>query len=311
MIGQQYIGVDIGGTSTKIGLVDGQRELLDHSSIPTGPGRKPESLVDDIVTAIDRLTRTPPAAIGVGCPGPLSPSTGIVYNSPNIPGWENVPLRDLICERIGVSTVIGNDANVAALGQYIALPDDQKADLVLLTLGTGIGSGTIIDGQVFSGHHETGSEWGHCIVEIGGRPCPCGQRGCLEQYASASALAKIATERIGQGESSSLAGNVSAESIVEAVRNGDALAADIWSTACRYLAIAIINIQHAINPRYVFLGGGVSLSGQILLDNVVGHFQAQRWSAHNDQPTVRLAPLANMAGILGAAALARQHVTDD
>lgn len=311
MTEQHYIGVDIGGTFTKIGLVSDRLELIDTRSIPTGCDRTPDALVNDIVKAVNGLCPTQPAAIGVGCPGPLSPSKGIVHKAPNLPTWDNVPLRYMFNERTGVPTVIANDANVAALGQYVSLPADERADLVVLTLGTGIGSGTIIHGRIFSGYHESGSEWGHCIVEVDGRPCPCGQRGCLEQYASASAVAAIAREKVWQGHETAISSGISAETVAKAGQKGDALAAEIWSDACGYLAIAIVNIQHAINPRYVFLGGGMSQAGDYLLDTVIRHFRDHQWSAHSDQPIIQLAPLANTAGMIGAAAVAQQHVTTE
>ncbi len=304
---KHYIGVDIGGTATKIGLTNHAHELLDHRSIPTDPDRGPAALIDDIASAVTRMASNTPAAIGVGCPGPLSPSRGIVFSSPNLNGWENIPLQELMQTRIGVPACIENDANVAALGQYAALPLEEKSDLVLLTLGTGIGSGTIINGQIFHGHHETGSEWGHCIVQPNGRACPCGQHGCLEQYSSATAMTIIAREEIEKGGDTSLTSGATAEMIVNAARDKDPIASSVLNSACLYLAIAIINIQHAINPKYVFLGGGVSGAGEFLLEGVVEHVRAQRWSAHDDHPIIRLAPLANTAGIVGAATLAQQH----
>jgi glucokinase len=307
------VGVDIGGTDTKIGLVrfegdsDSLRcakfEIETRLKIPTVADRGPEAVVDDIAAAVASLKPPPIMGIGVGCPGPLSPSRGVVFGSPNLAGWRDVPLRDLIAERTHQPTVIDNDANLAALGEYCASPDS-PGDLVLMTLGTGIGTGTIIDGRVFHGQFENASEWGHTIVQPGGLPCPCGQCGCLEQYASATAVVGRYTQLARDSDDSSVRPTVTAADVARLAASGDKVAGEVWDDACRFLATVCVNIQHAVNPGRVLLGGGMSAAGAFLLSRVVRHFDALRWRVHDDFPVIGLSRLGNDAGIVGAARLA-------
>ena len=304
------VGVDLGGTEVKIGLVTRDGRIVRRKAWPSRPQRGPERLVAEVIDAIESL-REPAdeiVAIGFGAPGPLSPSKGIIHRSVNLPGWTNVDLRQMVTQRAHLPVIIDNDANVAAFGEYTA--DPSVRDLVLLTLGTGVGAGTILDGRILHGHNENASEWGHIIVEPNGRPCNCGQKGCLEQYASATNIAKRVQEEIDQGTTSSLSNRSSPQSpitavdVVDAARANDPLATRIWDDACRYLAIACVNIQHAVNPQRILLGGGMSSAGDFLLTPVRRHFDSLHWQLHNDHPEIILSSLGNDAGIQGAAALA-------
>lgn len=306
------IGVDLGGTDLKIGLVDRDLNIIDRIVRPTADGVRPCDVIESIGVAIVALTtgECPVVGVGIGAPGPLSTSRGIVLASPNLSGWRDVHLRDEVADRVGLPVVLDNDANVAAYGEFRRGSDEDTSDMVLLTLGTGLGAGTILGGRIFHGHFDNASEWGHTIVELDGRPCRCGQRGCLEQYVSASAMARRAAEELDSGESSSLAdvvhsGNtLTGADIAAAARAGDTMAGRLWSDACRYLAIACCNIQHAMNPRRILLGGGMSESGGFLLDPVRERFAKLRWNLHSDYPEIALAKLGNDAGMIGAATLA-------
>jgi glucokinase len=184
-----------------------------------------------------------------------------------------------------------------------------QQDLVLLTLGTGVGAGVILGGKILHGAMDNAAELGHMIVVVNGLPCPCGQRGCLEQYASAAAVARQATAAIQQGESSLLASatgpgeSIDAEMVARAAQTGDPLAMRVWDQACLFLAITIINIQHAYNPGTVLLGGGMSAAGESLLTRVRHYIEEHKWSLCADLPEVRLASLGNDAGVMGAAGL--------
>ncbi len=340
------IGVDLGGTDIKAGLLDGDLGIVARLTRPTDADQGPDAVINNIVGAIDELRGTPAAvgegsdvprdssgtsgsdpfsvhagsdpvrarsqritAVGLGTPGPLSPSRGIVYRSANLPGWCNLPLREIIAERTGLPVVIDNDANFAAYGEYCVEP--AVRNLVLLTLGTGVGAGTILDGRIFHGHHENASEWGHMIVHPEGVPCNCGQRGCLEMYASARNVARRVADEIKAGAASSLGAHVragrpiTAPDVVAAAKAQDSLARRIWDEACHALALACINIQHALNPQRILLGGGMSSAGDFLLARIRSHYSAMQWHLHSDTPDIRLAALTNDAGILGAAAFAR------
>ena len=334
------LGIDLGATDIKAALVDRTGKILARDTQPTRAELGPDAVIDRIVELIERLRTGAPSlqskgggpkranesehtthkpdivAVGIGTPGPLSPSRGIVFKAANLPKWRNVALRDRIAERIGLPVVMENDANAAAYGEYRRADDKSHQDLVLLTLGSGIGAGTILRGRILHGHFENASEWGHMIVEPNGRPCPCGQLGCLERYASAGAIARTIVAQIERGQSSSLAErarageavgravHANAADVARAAQAGDALAQTVWDEACRYLAVACINIQHAVNPQSILLGGGMSAAGDFLLDPVRRHTEAMRWKLHDDHPEIALAQLGNDAGTIGAALLA-------
>ena len=233
----------------------------------------------------------------------------------------NVPLRDRLAELLHTPIVLDNDGNAAAFGEsWVGAgrstgrePGDTgrgSTDLVMLTLGTGVGAGVVLAGRVLHGHFENAGELGHMIVAVNDLECSCGQRGCLEQYASAGAVARRVVEAIEKGEPSALSdtvnggGAIDAECVAQSAKAGDPLCLRIWDEACLYLAVACINIQHAYNPGLVVLGGGMSNAGGMLLDRVKDHVTKKRWRLHDDVPTVTLAKLGYDAGVIGAAGLA-------
>jgi len=305
------IGIDLGGTHIKFGVIDQDLNIIDRRTEPTEADRGPDDVIRRLSdTAVDLARNHHIIGIGLGTPGPMSPTQGVVYRCGNLPGWRDVPLRARVGEATQLPVVMDNDANVAAYGEYRHLEDDQQGDLLLLTLGTGVGSGAVIGGKVLHGHFENASEWGHLIVAPMGRPCSCGQRGCLEQYASASAIVRIAREAIESGATSSLkdavygGGVLSSVQVADAARQGDATAARVWDDECSHLAVACVAIQHALNPRRILLGGGMADSGALLVDRVRERFDTLSWSHKADTPEIGLARLGNDAGIVGAAAMA-------
>lgn len=309
------IGIDLGGTNLKGAVVDNWGRILARNVCPTHADRGPNVVVEEMVRLIDELiaevslTRSHLAGVGVGVPGPLSVHEGRIIRAANLPGWENVGLRDLLREKLNTPVAFDNDGNAAAYGEFWVGAGKAVNDLVMLTLGTGVGSGIILGGRLLHGHFENAAELGHTIVVPDGLPCACGQRGCLEQYSSAGALARRVIAAIQNGEPSELSAAVQAEETVDAARvaqcarRGDALCARIWDEACLYLAVACINIQHAFNPACIVLGGGMGQAGDFLLDRVTEHFTRQQWSLHNDFPTITLGTLGYDAGLIGAAGL--------
>ncbi len=301
------IGIDLGGTAVKAGLIDEKLHIVDQRVCPTEACKGFEHVLGTLAGLVADLAGDGQSivGVGVGSPGPLSPSRGVIFKSVNLPGWTDVPLRDLLADRTGLSVVLENDANAAAYGEFRAR--HASDDLILITLGTGVGAGTVIGGRVFHGHFENGSEWGHLIVQPGGRSCKCGQIGCLESYASATAVVESVTTAMAAGETCSLSGqslSITADVVAEAARSGDALCLRVWEDACRMLAVACVGMQHAVNPRHILIGGGMSAAGAILLDAVRRHQKALTWQLHADAPLIGLARLGNKAGIIGAAALA-------
>ena len=310
------IGIDLGGTNIKGGVFDADRRLLLRRSIATEADRGFEHVFDRLVGLIRELIREAGLkpehvrGLGLGTPGPLSHRRGFIYGSPNLPGWRNIPLRQRLQAALNLPVVLDNDANVAALGEFVAGAGRGTRHMVMLTLGTGIGGGVITDSRLLRGHYENAGELGHTIVYPGGEPCPCGQNGCLERYASANAVGRRAAEAIRLGEASTLVtplrqhGRLTSRDVVEAVRARDALACRVWDEACEALAIGCVNFQHTLNPQRVVLGGGMANAGALLIERVREKLTALSWNLFNDRPDVVLAECGEDAGIIGAAALA-------
>jgi glucokinase len=315
--GKHTIGIDLGGTNIKAGILDSDGALIYRCSIETQADRGFEhvfcrlvQLVENCIAAAD-LTKADIAAIGYGTPGPMSHAEGIVYASPNLPGWKDIPLRARFTEATGLPVMLDNDANVAAYGEFVAGAGKGTRDMVLLTLGTGIGGGIVLNGELQRGAFDNAAEIGHTIAVANGRPCPCGQRGCLERYGSANAVAERFVEALEAGDESPLKERVAAGEaltsvdVARAAREGDALAARIWDETCLYLALACVNIQHMLNPECVVFAGGLIRAGEQLLGPIRRHFERQTWSVAKDFPRIELATLGDDAGIIGAATLAR------
>lgn len=313
MTRQAAIGIDLGGTNLKVGLVDEAGRLLASRSCPTQGEMGPQYFVDSVVNLVtgllaqEKLDRASIVGAGVGSPGPLDLKTGTLLKTANL-SWVNVPLRELLSAQLQLQlpVVVDNDANAAAFGEFWCGVHGNSRNLVLLTLGTGVGAGVILDGSVLHGHFDNAGELGHMIVAPNGLPCPCGQRGCLEAYSSAGAITRRFEAAVKSGERSSATGvqKIDAKSITDFARQGDTLCRRIWDEACFYLGIACINLQHAYNPELVLLGGGMADAGDFLLDTVRRHFSANQWHLHNDFPRIELARLGSDAGLIGAAGLA-------
>ncbi|MFQ5412927.1 MAG: ROK family protein [Phycisphaerae bacterium] len=321
MTGDVAIGIDLGGTNVKVAAVNPQGGVVARRDAPLNAPRSPGAVVAQFADLARQLladagvTRGNVVGIGLGCPGPLNLRTATVIRSANLPGWSNVPIRDMTADATACAVTLDNDANLAALGEHWA-GAGCGGDTVMLTLGTGVGGGIVLDGRVFHGHFDNAGELGHTIVEPGGRPCACGQHGCLEQYASATAITDRVAAAIQDGASSELAetvrrsGTVDARRVADAVRNEDPLCVRIWDDACRYLAIACVGLQHAFNPPRIVLGGGVSLAGDILFARVRRHLADLTWRLHDDTPDICPAKLGYDAGVIGAARCAWQAYSD-
>lgn len=317
MVEQMAIGIDVGGTNLRTALVDETGKVRNRITTETMAMQGFEAVMQRCADLVRKLLEDsglpdPGWPIGVGIPGPLVHATGVVLNAPNLPGWKNAPVRDRLSDLTRRVVVLENDANAAAFGEYKVGAGGDSGDMALLTLGTGIGGGLILGGEVLRGSFDNAGEIGHMIVEPNGRECPCGQRGCLERYASALALAERAREALASGEVSSLTHmapeQIDAQQVVSAAKAGDALASRIWEDACRCLAVACVNLQHILNPKSIVLTGGLINAGDALLRPVRAKFQEMTWKMADDQPEIRLAALGGDAGVIGAALLAREFV---
>ncbi len=310
------IGIDFGGTNVKVALVSEDGRILAKSTAPTDATAQPASVVGQMAELAEslliakRIAHDNVVGVGLGSPGPLDFRRGMVLHSVNLPTWENVPVRDLLSTHLDLPVALDNDANAAAFGEYWAGAGKGGGDFVMLTLGTGLGAGVVLDGKLLHGHHDNAAELGHMIVVPDGLPCGCGQRGCVEQYAAAATVAKRVESAIKDGEDSSLATRlqagetIDAKLVVEAMKQGDALCERIWDEACMFLAITCVNIQHAFNPQSIVLGGGMAEAGEVLLDPVRDHFTKRTWRLESDRPQIQLATLGYDAGAIGAAGLA-------
>ncbi len=320
MARDHVVGVDLGGTNIKAGVVKDTGEVVRSLSVPTEGQGGPDHVVGRMVTASLKiieaagLSKDRIRAVGIGAPGAMSHKQGLIISPPNLPGWKNVPVRDMVAKGTGLPANLENDANAAAYGEFWAGSGRGTDDIVFFTLGTGIGGGVIIEGRLVRGFFDNGAELGHMIVQPGGRLCGCGQRGCVEAYASAHFTAVRAVEAIKNGEKSSLKVRldqglpVETPHVVEAAIAGDPLAARIWDETCRLLAVACVNMQHFSNPQKILLGGGMIGAGKYLLEPVRKYFLEFTWKAAQDYPEIEFATLGNDAGFIGAAGLALSEV---
>lgn len=309
-------GIDLGGTNLKVALVDADGGIAAKRSSPFEPASAVRATLKDMVRLVDELLaetardRQALVGAGIGAPGPLDLQAGKIVRSVNLPGWSDVLIRDRLSEALGVAVTLENDGNAAAFGEHWVGGGD---NLVLLTLGTGVGAGVIIDGRILHGHFDNAAELGHMIVAADGPPCTCGQRGCLETFASASGMAGRIVAAMADGEDSvmngSAAGDINGVGIVQAARAGDVLCRRIWEEACRHLAIACINIQHVYNPQRILLAGGMSLAGAYLLEPIRSQIESRRWDMYEDFPEIALSPLGEDAGLVGMGGLVWKAAT--
>jgi glucokinase len=313
---QYFVGVDLGGTNIKAGVCDAQARVLSKLSIPTEVDRGRDVVLANIVRGAEdaiakaEVDRRSVAGIGIGSPGPMSHRRGLVINPGNLPPLKDTPVRSIVKERTGINTTLENDANAAAWGEYWAGAGKGVRDLVMFTLGTGVGGGIITDGRLLRGHFENGGELGHILVRPNGRQCSCGQKGCVEAHSSAHFLARHAEDLVRAGRPSSLKGKVDtgkplmAEDIVEAARAGDEVARCVWDDACYCLAATCVVMQHVTNPERIVLAGGLIAAGDFLLNPVRMYFRQLTWHLLEDFPEILVATLGNDAGLIGAAGCA-------
>lgn len=313
-----YIGIDLGGTNIAAGLVNNRIEIVRKASIPTGAQRASEEIVKDMAQLCfsllkeEGLSTEDLAYIGIATPGIANSETGCVEYSCNLP-FRNYPIAEELKKAVGVSRVlIENDANAAAKGEEVAGSAKGVANSVMITLGTGVGGGIIIDHKVYSGFNHAGAELGHMVIEHDGVPCSCGRCGCWEAYSSATALIRMTREKITErGNATKMytmvngdIANVSGKTAFAAAREGDPAAQEVVDTYIAYLATGIANIINIFQPQVLSIGGGISNERDNLLLPLRAIVEKEQYSRdlHN-RTDIRIAALRNDAGIIGAAAL--------
>ncbi|MDR7555621.1 MAG: ROK family protein [Armatimonadota bacterium] len=312
-----YLGVDLGGTKILTAVVDETGQVAARVRAPTpqtGPAAVVEAIAATAQQALEAagLPRGAVRAAGVGAPGPADPVTGTVFSPPNLPGWGDVPLADLLRARLEVPVAVENDANAAALGEHWVGAGRGVDDLLYITVGTGIGGGLILRGQLYTGTSGCAGEVGHMVIVPDGPRCACGRQGCLEAVASGPAIARAARAALEAGRPSVLsavaAEELDAHAVARAAVEGDPLAREVFARAARYLGLAVANLVNLLNPAMVIIGGGVARAGDLLLAPVRRIVDAEAFA--RPAAAVRIVPaaLGADAGALGAVAAARQRL---
>jgi glucokinase len=310
------IGVDIGGTKVAAGVVDEAGTILEQTRMDTPP-HNPSAVEDAISAVVGQLReRHDVEAVGIGVAGFVDRDRAKVYFAPNL-HWESVALREVVHARLGLPVIVENDANAAAWGEFRFGAGRDETFLVCVTVGTGIGGGVIADGELFRGGYGISAEIGHIQMVEDGRPCPCGQRGCWEQYGSGNALVREARERaaelraqaetllkLGDGTPEGITG----QHVTEAARLGDPVAIAAFETLGGWLGQGLADLAAVLDPETFIVGGGVSEAGDLFLRPTVTAFE-QRLTGRGHRPvaTVEMAKLGNDAGLIGAADLARRR----
>jgi len=303
------IAVDIGGTQIRAACYPS--DSLKPVKIDRTATRHPtETPLERLVALIASIwpQDEPVAAIGVAAPGPLDPFAGVIREAPNIPGWVDVPLRDHVQKRFGVPVALGNDANLAGLGEWKYGAGQGHHHLIYITVSTGIGGGVIIDDQLLLGLNGLAAELGHVTVLPDGPLCGCGHRGHLEALSSGTAIARWTEEQLSLGLKSILSCNqpITAKTVAAAAKAGDSLAIAAIERAGSYLGLALANYLHIFNPSIIIIGGGVSQSGSLLMDPMWAAIQKNTLSRYYlEHLTLTQAALGDEAGLIGALALAR------
>lgn len=312
------LGIDLGGTNIVAGVVDEEYNIVAKASCKTDVPRPEKEICDSMAeVALEaiknaNITIDDVESIGIGVPGAVNPETGIIEYSANL-FFHNWSVVEMMEERLNTKVKIENDANAAALGEYLAGSAKGARNAVAITLGTGVGGGIIIDGKIYSGSNFAGAELGHMVIVKGGKECACGRQGCWEAYASATGLINLTKEKIltEKPEFSYMLklcdddiSNVSGKTAFDAMAAGDPIAKQVVEEYISYLATGIINIINIFQPDVLCVGGGVSNQGENLLAPLRAIVERERYTKHNDKQTVICqCSLGNDAGIIGAAYL--------
>ena len=294
------IGVDLGGTNLRAAAIDRSGKMLEQISVGTNLSEGPGAVISDIVAAIVKLGEgrgaNQLAGVGVGVPGFIIMDKGIITESPNLPGFENYPIRDEIERRLGASVILENDANAAALGEKWQGAGRDVNDLVLLTLGTGIGGGVICEGKVLHGFVGMAGEFGHITVDPSGNPCGCGNQGCLEKHASATAIVCMA-KMMGLGD------DLTAEAVYRLAIAGNEKAKVVFATMGRSLGVALAALVNIFNFPLYLLSGGVLPAWDLFAPAMFEQVERRSVVFRNTSTRIEPARLGKDAGLYGAAYL--------
>lgn len=311
-MGKKVIAVDVGGTSIKLGLVNVSGGIDSRLELPTLVGIGEDAIVKQIADGIESMIHSQAVArhdilgVGLGVPGLLDPSTGIVTMAPNI-GWTDYPAKSKLEKLIQLPVYVDNDANCAALGERWLGAGEMAENMIMVTIGTGVGGGIIVHGKVVSGKQGIGGEIGHITIKPDGQMCGCGKMGCLETEASATAIRRKAIMYLEQGNKSALQihweqqQQVTPRQVVEAAQADDPLAVLIFDQVACDLALVLSGLTHALHPEKIIIGGGISYTGAPLFNPLRKYFKRFTLRAANHEHLIVSAKLGNDAGMIGAA----------
>ena len=315
-----YIGVDVGGTNIACGIVDDDCNIIARSKVKTNELSKDkapayaevlERIKSAVRIACDEAGIAVSAAhsIGIGCPGTCNSDSGVVEYSNNL-GFLNVPLRKDVEDEFGIAVYLDNDANAAAFGEFVAGAAKGAESTVVITLGTGVGSGIVIDGKIYRGANFAGGEIGHTVIVTDGEPCTCGRKGCFEAYSSATGLVRMTRKASEQNPDSIMTkiiqedGKISARTAYKAMKQGDAVGKSVTEEYVKYLSCGIANVINTFQPDILCIGGGVCNEGDTLLVPLKAAVAEQIYSKRSAKNTdIVICSLGNDAGIIGAAML--------
>jgi len=312
------LAIDLGGTKIAAALISPDNRVTDRAHSPTLAVEDLQPVLSQIFAIIDRLLpqgTADPAQLGgiaIAAAGAIDTDKGLITSSPNLPGWLDVPLRDIVSKRYGADTCLLNDANAAALAEHRLGAGRSTANLIYLTVSTGIGGGIIINGELYSGTSGCAGELGHMTIDANGPECSCGNRGCLEALASGTAVASEAKRRIKEGEPSLLTDIVSgdlegitAEKVATAAHSSDRLALEVISRAAGYLGAGMVSLVNIFNPEVIIVGGGLSKMGELLLKPAREMVKQRAFPLCAGAVRIVTAELGDDSGLLGAAIYAR------
>lgn len=306
------VGIDIGGMSVKAGIVDKDGNILKKGRVVTDVAAGAEKIVADIAELVLSLANPRDrdfVGIGIGCPGAINSSTGVVNRAYNL-DWTDVSLAEMLARHINKPIKVSNDANVAALGETTFGVGRMYGNTVMLTLGTGVGGGVIIDNKLYEGNESKGGELGHMVIVVDGEECTCGRRGCMEAYCSATALirdtkrAMTADKFSAMWQAAPTLDEVDGKTAFECSKTGDKSAMLVVENYIKYLGEGMLNFANIFRPQAIILGGGVCAQGNYLIDKLKDYCKSRNYGfAGMPRFDILVAQLGNDAGIIGAAAL--------
>jgi glucokinase len=304
-----YIGIDLGGTNIKGGLVTGEGQVVEAKDTPTEVDGGVEHVLSRMAGVIRYLIQSagkiPVRGAGIGCPGQINVKKGIYYEGPNFPRWNNVPIVFELEKRVGIPIVIDNDANLAALGEYAFGGGKGVTEMILITLGTGVGGGLILNGQLYHGITDAAGEVGHTSINLTGPTCACGRNGCLEAYVGTRGILQRLKGKLDKGEKTSLSSipfeTLTPKDIGMAGAQGDPVAVAVLREIGGFLGFGVANLANMLNIQKIVIGGGIADAGDLILKPAQEVLNREALKVVRESCTVVKAELGNAAGLVGAA----------